>query len=45
MVTGRHTVFSCAANFLRGRKCISCGSFQVLYTQRGYVKCRRCGNS
>ena len=26
MVTGRHTVFSCAANFLRGRKCIFCGS-------------------
>lgn len=45
MVTGRHTVFSCAANFLRGRKCIFCGSFQVLHTQRGYVKCMRCGKS
>ena len=45
MVTGRHTVFSCAANFLRGRKCIFCGSFQVLQTQRGYVKCTRCGKS
>ncbi len=45
MVTGRQTVFSCAANFLRGRKCIFCGSFQVLHTQRGYVKCTRCGKS
>ncbi len=45
MVTGRHTVFSCAANFLRGRKYIFCGSFQVLHTQRGYVKCGRCGKS
>ena len=45
MVTGRHTVFSCAANFLRGRKCIFCGSFQVLHTRRGYVKCTRCGKS
>ena len=45
MVTGRHTVFSCAANFLRGRKCIFCGSFQVLHTRRGYVKCGRCGKS
>ena len=45
MVTGRHTVFSCAANFLRGRKCIFCGSFQALHTRRGYVKCGRCGKS
>jgi len=36
------TVFSCAANFLRGRKCIFCGSFKVNKTARGYVKCRRC---
>ncbi len=45
MVTGRHTVFSCAANFLRSRKCIFCGSFQVGHTRRGYVKCGRCGKS
>ena len=37
--------FSCAANLLRGRKCIFCGSFQVLHTRRGYVKCGRCGKS
>ena len=45
MATGRQTVFSCAANFLRGRKCIFCGSFQGLHTRRGYVKCGRCGKS
>lgn len=45
MVTGRNTVFSCAANFLRGRKCIFCGSFKVLHTSRGYVKCQLCGKS
>jgi transposase len=38
----QRSVFSCAANFLRGRKCISCGSFKVNKTARGYVKCRRC---
>ena len=45
MVTGRNTVFSCAANFLRGRKCLFCGSFKVLHTSRGYVKCQACGKS
>ena len=44
MGTGQHTVFSCAANFLPGRKYIFCGSFQVLHTRRGYVKCGRCGH-
>jgi transposase len=39
----QRSVFSCAANFLRGRKCILCGSFKVNKTTRGYVKCRRCG--
>src|SRR3989338_6030011 len=45
MVTGRNNVFNCAANFLRGRKCIYCGSFNVCKTRRGYVKCCRktCG--
>ena len=45
MVTGQKSVFNCAANFLRGRKCIFCGSFKVNRTRRGYVKCRRrsCG--
>jgi transposase len=33
---------SCAANFLRGRKCLFCGSFKTNKTARGYVKCRRC---
>lgn len=45
MGTGRHTVFSCAANFLRGRKCIFCGSLPVLPPRRGYVKWGRWGNS
>lgn len=45
MVTGRTSVFSCAANFLRGRKCIFCGSFKVIHTSRGYVRCSRCGKS
>jgi transposase len=33
---------SCTANFLRGRKCLFCGSFKTNKTARGYVKCRRC---
>ena len=45
MVTGRTSVFSCAANFLRGRKCIFCGSFKLVHTSRGYVRCLRCGKS
>lgn len=38
-------VFNCAANFLRGRKCVFCGSFKVCKTRRGYLKCGRksCG--
>src|SRR3989338_6543973 len=40
MVTARNNVFNCAANFLRGRKCIFCGSFKVYRTRRGYVGCR-----
>ena len=45
MAQGRKNVFSCAANFLRGKKCIFCGSFQVCKTKRGYVRCRHktCG--
>jgi transposase len=47
MVARKKTHFSCAANFLRGRKCVFCGSFKVYRTARGYVKCRnpRCGRS
>ena len=45
MAIGKNSHFSCAANFLRGRKCIFCGSFKVLRTARGYVKCRNCGKS
>lgn len=45
MVTGVSGVFGCAANFERGRKCVFCGSFKVLRTSRGYVKCRGCGRS
>lgn len=40
MVTGKKNVFGCAANFLRGRKCVFCGSFKVVRTARGYVTCR-----
>lgn len=43
MVTVKKNVFNCAANFLRGRKCVFCGSFKVCKTQRGYVKCIPCG--
>jgi transposase len=35
-------VFNCAANFLRGRKCVFCGGFKVCKTRRGYVKCSQC---
>ena len=42
MATKRKNVFGCAANFLRGKKCIQCGSFKVNKTTRGYVKCRSC---
>ena len=45
MVTGRNNRFNCAANFLRGRKCVFCGSFKVCRTKRGYVRCKHmtCG--
>ncbi|OGN14694.1 MAG: hypothetical protein A3B99_05285 [Candidatus Yanofskybacteria bacterium RIFCSPHIGHO2_02_FULL_44_12b] len=45
MVTGQKNIFNCAANFLRGRKCIFCGSFKVSKTKRGYIRCRNktCG--
>src|SRR3989344_7469930 len=45
MVQGRKNVFSCAANFLKGRKCVFCGSFKVSKTARNYVRCRNksCG--
>ena len=43
MVTGKCIHISCAANFLQGRKCIFCGSFNVRKTARGYAKCGRCG--
>ena len=42
MVTRRNNVFGCAANFLRGKKCVWCGSYKVTRTARGYVKCRLC---
>lgn len=45
MVTGKTSHFSCAANFLRGRKCVFCGSFKVCKTSRGYVKCGHCGKA
>jgi transposase len=45
MVTASNSIFSCAANFLRGRKCIFCGSFKIYKTARRYVKCRLCGKS
>jgi len=42
MGINKKNVFNCAANFLRGRKCIFCGSFRVCRTKRGYVKCGKC---
>ena len=41
----KKNVFNCAANFLRGRKCIFCGSFKVCKTKLVYVKClkKSCG--
>jgi len=45
MGTTRNTVFSCADNFLRGRKCMFCGSLKILHSSRGYVKCQLCGKS
>jgi len=42
MNKARKNVFGCAANFLRGKKCVWCGSFKVNKTARGYVKCRVC---
>lgn len=38
----RNNLFSCEANFLRGKKCVYCGSFRVNKTGRGYVKCNKC---
>ena len=38
----KKNVFSCAADFMRGRKWVFCGSFKVNRTARGYVKCRKC---
>ena len=42
MVTRQKNVFTCAANFLRGRKCVFCGSFRIYRTRRGYIKCGTC---
>src|SRR3989344_7316124 len=45
MAQGQKNVFGRAANFLRGKKCIFCGSFKTSKTARGYVRCRNpaCG--
>ena len=47
MVTDEKSAFVCAASFLRGRKCVFCGSLKVVRTARGYVKCggAGCGRS
>jgi transposase len=42
MAYGQNAVFGCAANILRGKKCVFCGSFKVIRTGRGYVKCGNC---
>ena len=42
MVKAKRNVFGCAANFLRGKKCVFCGSFRTNKTKRGYVKCEQC---
>jgi transposase len=44
MAKGKSNVYGCAANYLRGKKCIFCGSFKTSRTARGYVRCRgTCG--
>src|SRR3989344_5263065 len=43
MAQERKNVFGCVANFLRGKKCVFCGSFTVSRTGRGYVRCRNTG--
>lgn len=43
MITVKKNVFGCAANFLRGKKCVFCGSFRVVRSARGYAMCRRPG--
>lgn len=45
MITASKSVFSCAANFIRGRKCVFCGSYKVIKTRRSYVNCKRCGKT
>jgi transposase len=45
MITASNSVFSCAANYVRGRKCVFCGSFKVCKTKRTYIKCKHCGKS
>ena len=42
MVAGQNRIFGCAANFLRGKKCVFCGSFKVTGRGAAYVKCRKC---
>jgi transposase len=43
MVTRAQMVFSCAINFLNGRKRVFCGSFMKVKSARSYVKCMLCG--
>lgn len=42
MVTGAIKVFSCATNFLNGRKCVFCGLFKAVKIARSYVRCQLC---
>lgn len=42
MVKVKRNVFGCVTNFLRGKKCVFCGSFRTNKTKRGYVKCEKC---
>lgn len=42
MVKAKRNVFGCEANFLRGKKCVFCGSFRTNRTERGYIKCEKC---
>ncbi len=42
MNKARKNAFGCAANFLRGKECVWCGSFKVSRAVRGYVKCHVC---
>ena len=42
MVIGKKNVFGYAANFLRGKKHVFCGTFKINRTGCGCMRCRSC---